>query len=248
MVQDQQPQLTIVTWLWDGWRPVYDYTHVNAMARMLAAFCSVPHRVICVTDMPANIECETFPLWDIDFKVLGINATPVQGRVVNRGERGLMHYPNSYRRLKLFSPWAAEQFPGKVLSIDLDAVILNDLAPLLTDQDFRINEGKCCPYNGGMWLHRTGTRLHVWERLDQNAFRKTSGKGYIGSDQAWLAHSIPGEATWNRDHGVYHFSHSRPGEDFSECRVMFTAGGTKPWHPLFASKFPELAAAYRRFL
>jgi len=247
MVQDIGA-LTIFTWLWTGWRPIYNHTHVNAMARMLGEFLPIPHKVICVTDQPGGIECETYPLWDIPFEVIGINARPSMGRVQPRQERGLVHFPNSYRRLKLFSPWAAQEFPGKVMSIDLDAVITQDLSPLITPHDFRINQGVCCPYNGGMWMLRTGSRVRTWECFDQHAFRKTTHRGYVGSDQAWMAYSMPGEATWTRKEGVYHFSTAIPGEDLSGCRIMFNAGGIKPWHHQFAAKFPAMHAAYMRFL
>src|SRR5262245_29898947 len=99
--------LTVFLWLWRGWRPVYDYRNVNAMVRMLEARLLMPHRVVCVTDMPHGIDCETVPLWEDKCRVDGLKPK----------------MPNSYRRLRLFSAEMAEQFPGWALSLDLDAVL-----------------------------------------------------------------------------------------------------------------------------
>lgn len=226
--------LTVFLWLWQGWRPVYDASHVNAMCRMLRERLSLPHRVICVTDMPARItECETYPLWDIEFKMLGFTDKP-------RAQQ-----PNCYRRLRMFSQWAAEQWPGRILSIDLDVVLLKDIAPLITSEDFRINRGRVCKYNGGMWMLRTGSRLKAWDELTPTAFKVTQRKGMIGSDQAWLSHVLPGEAIWDATDGVMQYSPR--AVNLSKVRAIFCAGGIKPWNKQFALALPTIASEYRRF-
>lgn len=229
-------KLTVILWLWDGWRPIYDYRHVNTMARMIGENLSMPHRVVCITDKPEGIDCDTFPLWDIDFHVEGLPIKFRPGAV----------RPNSYRRLKMFSAWAVEQFPGKILSIDLDAVVLGKLDPLLSDHDFRINHGRAAPYNGGMWMLRTGTRQKVWDTFGPQAWKITNRKKFVGSDQAWIAHVLPREMTWGRGDGVYHYSLTERFDPLEGARVMFTAGAQKPWHQQFAKKFPQAAAEYAR--
>jgi hypothetical protein len=269
MVQDEA--LTVVLWLWNGWRPVYDYTHVNAMVRMLRANLSIPFRIVCFTDLPdtSSFICETRPLWDIEFNVLDLDTKPGARRPpLHRLNHKPLHprlrkplivqpivqppqpttKPNSYRRLRMFSEWAAQEFPGTILSIDLDAVVVSDLAPILTDHDFRINKGRCSPYNGGMWMLRTGTRQQVWDQFGCHAYRTTRQRGWIGSDQAWIAHVCPNEATWDAEDGVYHYSLATRSDPLPECRVMFTAGAIKPWHEQFRKRHPVLHGIYMRAL
>jgi hypothetical protein len=263
MVREPQA-LTVILWLWNGWRPIYNYKHVNATVRMLADYLPIPHRVVCVTDTPEQIECETHPLWALEIKVRGLPVSATGGAA----------YPNSYRRLKMFSPWAAEQFPGQILSLDLDAVICDDISPLITNDDFKINKGRAAPYNGGMWLLRTGTRTEVWEKFHPNAFAVTSRQRFTGSDQAWISHVLKNEKTWDAPDGVYHYALLRntgrsrpppgngrfpmrvinrnaapqPQPQPDDCRIMFCAGGIKMWHPEFGIRFPALAEHYRKYL
>lgn len=244
--------ITVLLWLWNGWRPVYDFKHVNASLSMLDEHMDVPYKPVCITDNPAGIQCETFPIWDIEFRIHGFEkALPIrQPRAMPRGmrlkARPLKMRPNSYRRLKVFSEWGAEQWPGKVLSIDLDAVICKKMSPLITDHDFRINKGKAAPYNGAMWMLRTGTRRQAWDQFSSQALRQTTARRWVGSDQAWLSLVLPGEATWGKEDGIYHYSQTAIVEDMSACRIMFTAGVTKPWHPMFAQRFPTLHKQYMR--
>lgn len=224
-------ELTVVLHLWEGWRPVYDYRHVNAMVRMLKDYLYVLHDVVCFTDTPKGIICPTELLQPLDI-------------VVPEGK------PNSYCRLRMFSPWAAKRFSGKmILSIDLDAVILKPIDPLNPpDLDFKINKGIACAYNGGMWLLRPGTRNKVWSLFSEHTFQTTQALGLTGSDQAWLSHILPGEATWGKEDGVYHFSHTPLGTNLSECRIMFFAGAKKPWSKECRDRFFNVYSHYREYL
>src|SRR5690606_31900955 len=108
--------LTVITFKWStpGYRSKYDATHVNTMQRMVARHYPHPHRFVCVTDDPAGVECETWPLWD-DLASVPNPTWPDRG-------------PSCYRRLKLF----ARPSLGRWVWLDLDAVITGDLSPLWT--------------------------------------------------------------------------------------------------------------------
>lgn len=222
---------TMVTFLWRGWRPVYDHRHVNALNRMLQA-TSPGLRLVCVTDMPQGIECETKPLW----------PEPVAMRT---GER------NSFVRLRLFDPAIGRTFGDRVCNIDLDCVILDDLRPLFADTgDFRAVRGVRAPINGSMWCLKPGAHANVWSGFHPvNSLREISmaihrGKRITGSDQAWLSLRIPNPATWGPEHGVQQYSHYQ--RDL-KTRILFFAGAIKPWDAAGCGKCAIASDTYRMF-
>jgi hypothetical protein len=236
--------LTVICTLWKGWQPIYDHQHVNALGRMVARYMPAA-RFVCFTNEPHNIQFETQPL-------------PRGPRLPLAGKR------NCFRRMWFFSREFATRFPGRIMNIDLDALIFRDLTPLVTDHDFRILFAKVCPYNGGFWTHRTGTRTKVWNDLNVNAVRLMHrdrvARKWVGSDQKWLAYKIPGEALYTYDDGtVYgHMPIRKPHDPgnpelkrfiLEDSRIAFFPGPPtiKPWHPTVAAIWPELHAAYMEF-
>ena len=216
--------LTVVTWLWKstGWRSGYEAKHVNVLQKMVAANLNIPHRFVCVTDMPKGIWCDTIPLW----KEPDVFVMPQK--------------PNCYRRLKAFSPDIRELFGDRFVSMDLDAVIMDDITPLLSRQeDFIMLKGHSSPYNGSLWMMNTGAREKVWKEFDPELSpiraresRRENGKSYYGSDQAWISHKIPGEVTWSEADGIYQFwnglhekGHTLP----ANTKLVFFNGAVKPW-------------------
>lgn len=246
-------ELTIVTFKWRGWRgdDYYNSFHVNALASMLREHCSIPHKFICITDEPIGVEAETMTMW----------RDP--GCDVRRRQ------PNSFRRLKLFSRHMAAVLGPRVLQIDLDCVILRDIAPLVTDDPFKIMHGKASKYNGSMWQVRPGALDYVWESFHKGAPQeiakheaKTKIRHY-GSDQAWMSYKIDNAPTWDAKDGCHHFTliqpnacgpgpangRSRPSPMVPDnARVVFFAGGLKPWKPDMLVRNPELYEAYRRHM
>jgi hypothetical protein len=229
--------LTVVCWKWNGWRNIYTAEHVNVLHEMLKDNLSIPHRLVCVTDDPAGIKCETVPIWDEPKVETGPNV------------------PNCFRRLWLFSEEAKDVFGDQVLSIDLDCLIVNDIAPLITGDDFKIVRGVSSPYNGSMWLHRPGTRPHVWQDFDPETVFQTlkqtqraDGKSYYGSDQAWMSFALPDEPTWGESDGVYHFQHLEPRQKWPKnARIIFFAGARKPWHYSLKTWANDIFSKYRYY-
>lgn len=228
--------LTVVCWKWRGWRAIYEPRHVHALKRMVEQHLHMPHRFVCITDDADGLECETVPLWD----------SPVEH--VRSG------YPNCFVRLGVFSIEARELLGERVLSIDLDCVILDDITDLIGDDDLKIMAGSVCPYNGSLFLHRTGTRSWLWDEIAADPIsslqavrrhaRKTR-RDYYGSDQAWIAYRCPDEPTWTEADGVYQYRRlgARPLPD--DARIVFFAGPEKPWG--VHERRPDLARFYSEF-
>lgn len=235
--------LTFVCWKWacdNGWRKPYLAAHVNALQAMLRKHVTIPHRLVCITDDPEGIECDTYPIWE---------APPVAV-----GDRR----PNCFRRLRLFSEWALE-LGDRIVSIDLDCVIRKNIDHLFDGgADFRICEGRAAPYNGSMWMVRPGAFPHLWGDFNPEtvlseiaATRRENGRAYYGSDQAWISHKLPGMPVWTQADGVYQYSllgARRRTEilDHSQASIVFFAGGIKPWDDACRMQAPRLHAEYMR--
>lgn len=226
--------LNVVCFKFNGWRNEYTADHVNKLYRGVSRYLSLPHRFVCITDEPVGIECETFPLWDFP---------KVNGHGIRQ---------DCYMRLRMFSPWAAEQWPGHVLMLDLDAVVCDWLDPLITHDDFRILEGaSSTPYNGSMWLHKTGTRTDAWEKFDPETSpqlalsMKTGNRPWRGSDQSYLSMALPGENTYSTADGVYQSGKSGIALRPFNARLVFFPGFVKPWHPEALTLTPWAARIWR---
>src|SRR5690606_11715000 len=136
--------------------------------------------------------------------------------VVTPQELGIKFWhkdPICYRKLAIFSKRAKEVLGGKVLSIDLDCVILKDITPLVTDDPLKVMRGHVCPYNTSIVLHKTGTLTSVWDGFSLkksptllDEYRQKTGEPFVGSDQAWLAYTTPNAALWDDKDGVYQYN------------------------------------------
>lgn len=244
--------LAVVLWLWGrgptgpGWRAWYTAEHVNAAARMISANLTVPHKVVCITDTPEGIECETYPLW---------HDAPALLTVAGR--------PNCYKRLRLFEPGFIEHELGAdaALSVDIDCIVMGNLDALLTGPyakvPFAIVRGQHALYNGSMWLVRARAWPSVWLDFNQDqaaaalacksAKHPTKpGARMIGSDQVWLSMKIRHAAVWGAEHGVLFFSsHAISHASDKRVRVWFFPGSVKPWSKQTKDRLPEAFEVYK---
>jgi hypothetical protein len=224
--------LTVLTWFWqqpEG-RTRYEPLHVAIWADMIRRHLSVPHRLAVVTSEPIDIPGVERIAPPTDFEDVRIPSWPE-------------HRPQCLRRLTMFRRDAAEIFGEEILCTDLDLVVGASLDPLVECAgDFRMAIGTAPgrPYNGSLLYLRAGARPEVYDEFTPERAVE-AGQRFVGSDQAWIAHRLPGEATWGESDGlVYHDLPRRPETDL---RVMFFPGYEKPWMRL---SDPWIERHYRR--
>jgi len=217
--------LTVMTWLWSqpGGRTNYSASHVNIWAAMVRRNLKMPHRLLCVTDMPHGITSDveivkpprefeniTLPTW--------------------RAGR-----PQCLRRIVMFAPHAADLFGNRFVNMDLDCVIGGSLDPLFDrPEDIVLFRGthKRQPYNGSMLMMTAGARPKVYADLTPERAIK-AGQEFVGSDQAWMSYVMGfGEKTWDEADGVYRWGPVYLNGNLpTRCRLLFFPGKTKPWSP-----------------
>lgn len=220
--------LTFVTFKWQpnpGYRSSYGPAQVLTMRNMIARHYRPPHRFVCVTDDGAGLDSiETVPLWTDHASVLSPHG---------------LHNPSCYRRLKLFAPDAGRIFGDRLVAIDLDMIVVDDLEPLFDrPEDFVIWGQSDYPktqwYNGSLWMLRTGTRPQVWTQFNaQSSPLQAARAGKKGSDQGWLSYILgPKEATWSTADGVYSWRVHLSKLQYTlpvGARVIAFHGHVDPW-------------------
>lgn len=235
--------LRVVTFKWapvPGYHTTFGAQHVNVMARMVRRHYAGPHEFICITDDHAGIspDIRCVPLWP-DFAELPNPNGP--------------HFPSCYRRLKLFSPDAAQLIGERFVMIDLDCVIVDDLAPLWDrPEDFVILRSAHPQflYSGAMILMRAGARSHVWTDFDPvESLAKARALKHFGSDQAWISACLGAdEATWTPADGVYSFrNHIAPmkGALPACARLVNFHGRLNPWDERVLAQLPWVRKFWR---
>lgn len=111
-------------------------------------------------------------------------------------------------------------FGPRLLSIDLDLVIVDDITPMvLRPEPFVIAHGMAPmwdsnPYSGTMYLLTTGYHRKVWDKFKlglrkqrlESLHMKLRGLGLNGTDSAWIGHVLgPNQPTWDHEDGLYSF-------------------------------------------
>ncbi len=224
--------LTVVCWKWRpprAYRSRYAPETVHTLKRMVAAHYAAPHRFVCVTDDATGLDgIETIPIWDDGL----IEIPPPEG----------WNWPSCYVRLRAFAEEARAWFGDRYVSLDLDTVIVGDLAPLFDrDEDFVIWNETDWPrtqfYNASLWLHTCGTREQVWTRFDPETSPKEAYlAGGRGGDQAWISHVLgKGEPVFTPADGVLsyrrHFEKVRRPRLPHGARIVNFHGVVDPWSP-----------------
>lgn len=225
--------IRVLTWLWsqpDG-RSRYTAQHVNIWAAMVRRNLTMPHTIACVTDMPEGI--------DRHVEIIEPPRDFEDWRIPTWGK----DKPQCLRRIAMFAPDAAKTFGERFVCMDLDVVIHGALDPMFeTDATFKIavGTGRGRPYNGSMMLITAGARPQVYERFTPEAAAE-AGQRFIGSDQAWISHCLPGEATWGQPDGLEYWTSWRRNPKRS--RLTFFPGAMKPWEV----QDPFMRSHYRGF-
>lgn len=221
-------RLGIVCFLWGDpeWRHrehyVYGPEYVNRLASMLERHCSVPYRLICCTDDPAYIRP--------DVKICPL---PTFVRA----------FPSYYQKLWAFNAAGAEMFGRRMLMIDLDVVIVKDIAPLIDcDLPFKAwatnkdhDPKRLARFNTSFVLMDGGAFPWVLDDFDPETGPGLSLRsGYELGDQGWVSYALNNEgAVWaNSGAGIGSFtplvSHGHTTSLPDDVRIVFFNGRSSP--------------------
>jgi hypothetical protein len=236
---------SVVCWLWTpspDYRSQFGVTHVNILRNMVERHFKQPHEFVCISDQTKGFHSSirVIPLWN-DLRDLKSIYGP--------------NTPCCYPRLKAYSQEMGELIGPRFVSVDLDAVVSDDLTPVwCRPEDFVIwgDRARQTPYNGSMWMMNAGARSSVWEKFIQNpekAIAKARGAGFYGSDQAWMCYSLgKQEARWTTDDGVFSYrTHvkNEGGRKPKGARITFFQGHYDPWSPRILKQCPWVQEDYR---
>ena len=220
--------LTIVFWLWDDpkhpcrWGKPYTFDDVQRVAQQVRANLKIPHSLVCFSDWHLDPQCFDPLVW-----VRQIWPCPV-------GDRGRPEQGQCWRRLRAFAPEMVDILGPRFVSIDLDCVVVGDLTPLFNQPDADLvmwanQAAPGTPYNGSMWLHRTGSLPIIWQSFDPATSPQTCLEhGFIGSDQAWISYVMgPDLPKWTMADGVHHYGKHCQGHLPANARIVFAPGSEK---------------------
>lgn len=224
--------ISVVVWLWRGTDPrrVFLAEHVNTLARAFRRTLSLPHRFVCVTD-----DVRGFSV-DVDV-VLTPPAAAVLGKLQNpEGSR----FPSCYRRLWNFAPEAGAILGERILAIDVDLVVVQDLAPLLLRTEPFVGWrplmqwGNPSRIGGGMYLLTAGAHPEVYADFQgPPSIAAARRAGFRGSDQAWLSYKLGRTAyVWSQHcSGLYSIRDLQNGRKPlpADARLVQFNGPQKPW-------------------
>lgn len=241
--------MTFVCWKWKsaGYRETFTAEHVNVWARSITRqLRGAKARLICVTDDPAGIEIETFPLWND----LSDMSNP-SGK----------HLPSCYRRLRLFCSDQLTQMGvpmgSPVAWSDLDVVFVDDVRSIFYGRDEPfvgwkgVGAFRDAVFNGTFVLFRAGKVDHLWEEFDPvHTPNIVTAAKFFGSDQAWLSYRMAANSPgWGVADGVFSFSRDvKPLRSIKlppRARVVSFNGKWKPWDKEVQARHPWIKDHWR---
>lgn len=180
--------LSVVVWKWRSPSgPNFGPEYVNRLRGMLDRHVHLPHRLYCVTDDPAGI--------DGDVHVVPMPET-------------YAHTPRCRRRMQQYSRDWRGIVGARMLAIDLDVVIIDDLTPVLDRAEPIVGwkVGHAGVYSGSFLLCDTGALHEAWApfQRDPDGYPRKVQPAGVPSDQAmlnyWLARRPP-IAEWTETDG-----------------------------------------------
>ena len=176
--------LTVVCWRWG---PLFGPEYVFRLRSMLRRHLHLPHRLVCITDNPGALgDIETLPI------------------------TRFADTPRCRRRMWQYSCEAGRALGPRILSIDLDVVIVDDITPLVDRAEpialWKV--GYAGVYSGAFVLFDAGA-LHgafAAYAAEPEAYPQRAQPKGIGSDQAminlWLRESGTPVAEWTERNGL----------------------------------------------
>lgn len=243
----------VVTWKWKrpNYRSTFDASTVNVAQSMWARHLRVPHRFTCVTDDAEGINSSVRV---IDIRTL---ASFKWFEVLNPSSP---RNPSCYVRLEIYGENAAQIFGEKIISVDLDMVLVDEVTPIFDiDVDFAIWGGQTIQprgstvynwFNGSVQMVKAGARKEVYNDFDpRKSPAKANAAGCRGSDQGWIAYRLANKGhMWGTKDGVYSYrNHVQPagGRLPSGARLVAFHGAHDPWHSDVQARHPWVREHYR---
>lgn len=235
--------ISIVCWIWNDGGRTYAPEHVNTLQGMVARHLPIPHKFVCISDQTEGFsDAVTVIKTPPEAVELGKLRTP-------EGTR----FPSCYRRLWMFSE-AAKVLGERVLLIDVDLVVTQDLSPLFDRKEefvgwrpFR-DWGKQCRFGGGIYLLTTGSRTSVYDDFKgARSITQARNAGFRGSDQAWISYKLGAvDPYFDRDSGIYSIRDFQNNKNTlpADARLIQLNGPMKPWHRE-AKQIPWIAENFR---
>jgi len=234
--------ISFVTWKWQaaGTSRTFSSAHVNVLYAMVKRHYPNPFRFICITDDPEGLDDR------IDWIQIPVRFDDL---ISPQGKR----FPNCYCRLWAFSREAII-LGERILSLDIDCIILDDLRPLVDrDEDFvgwsddeHFADGKIA---GGIYLLRTGSMPHIWEDFDpEKSPTQAFERGNQGSDQGWMSYKIyPPKGKFTVGDGLIKINWTTPGwrRAPKDARIVFTNGVKPPWSSEIQARYPWVKDHWR---
>jgi hypothetical protein len=153
---------------------LYPFDYVTKLRNMVARYMPQPYTFVCLTDMPQRCERVVF----VDVREMGLQ--------------------DWWAKLILFEPgWRGR---SQIIYLDLDTVIIGDLAPLKgVPDEFAIlaspvrlagNQKYPCAYNSSVMTIGGGQCGFVWQRFDKHRAHLIN-KHKIYGDQAAIEELYP---------------------------------------------------------
>lgn len=168
--------LTVVCWRWkrpDG-SNLFGPEYVNRLQSMLARHLHRPHQLVCVTDdrtgIDPSIRCE--------------RITEFQGT------------PRCRRRMAQYNRTFAASLGTRILSIDLDVVIVDDITPLIDRQEplvmWRVGYAGVMSGSFVLYDYAALHGAYAAYAADPDGYPAATGERFA-SDQAMVNHYLRGQ-------------------------------------------------------
>ena len=177
--------LSVVCWKWGG---VFSALYVNRLKLALRKHLQLEHQLCCVTDDPTGI--------DLDVQLLPI--------------RVFTDTPRCRRRMKQYDADFASLIGRRILSIDLDVVLTDDITPLVDRPEPIVcwKVGYARVFSGSFVLYNHDALHGLYEAYarDPIGFPHMVQPRGVPSDQAMLNHYINAQrirvACWTERDGI----------------------------------------------
>lgn len=232
---------SIVCWRWKDERYGHALSpeYYNLMAAMIARHVTLPDwRFVVMTDDERGLDSsiEVRPLPSCERTAAARNPY---------GDK----FPSCYRRLWLFSEAASRDLGGRILNIDVDAIIVRNIDHILSRTETFVGwtdpQFKWKKVAGGLYSLQTGEHTEVYDDFDPIVSpRIQKDAKMFGSDQGWMSYKLyppPGEYT--RKDGAYYAKWlPRAGRELNEeAAIIQTPGELKPWQPHARKVYPWIS-------